>query len=415
MLKISNVEKGNKFEAEVIPMFEKLLQNGELSVNPKISKLRIKPKYYNKDRGSLDAFDLSIETYPVGAKMPSLVHIIECKHFSGTINVDELEQTLSLTSNHFLKVSKDSDYSFAVKVIFIFKGKISQTLSTKAKNNGVMLIEVLDKKDYKILLYKNEKKDFRKYVCLDKNIEKELVKTVYSLINNNNINQPKIEGLRRLSRVDVKEIARKEFKKVGAIKSTRCLKTRIVNYIEETYSIKVCYKVFDGCTEDSLGYLDINSNSIFINENLRDTKLEMYPICHEIGHFILHKDLINKDNFVDYLNLPDSLYNQKTGKYDLVNDRNFIEYQANTFAVEFFLNEELLRSLLVEKQIEMGFSKTKTGYIFADNQYCNLKDKEEIISHLSEYFNTTKKVIESRLEGLKMLRCNHFTQSQPVF
>jgi Zn-dependent peptidase ImmA (M78 family) len=141
----------------------------------------------------------------------------------------------------------------------------------------------------------------------------------------------------------------------------------------------------------------------------------MYPICHEIGHFILHKDLINKDNFVDYLNLPDSLYNQKTGKYDLVNDRNFIEYQANTFAVEFFLNEELLRSLLVEKQIETGFSKTKTGYIFADNQYCNLKDKEEIISHLSEYFNTTKKVIESRLEGLKMLRCNHFTQSQPVF
>ncbi|MDQ3713554.1 MAG: hypothetical protein M3388_15210 [Acidobacteriota bacterium] len=109
MSKINNtVSKGDKFESQVHDLIKKLLENEDFIVSGKKSKIFWKKGYYSQARKKDIIFDISIETYlDENAKNYSVLTIIECKDYEGTVPVNDVEEfgsKLSQIGDIILKV-----------------------------------------------------------------------------------------------------------------------------------------------------------------------------------------------------------------------------------------------------------------------------------------------------------------------
>ena len=148
-----------------------------------------------------------------------------------------------------------------------------------------------------------------------------------------------------------------------------------------------------------LGYFDVANNIIKIDNRVVNTDRFSFLLAHEIGHFILHRDL--KINQQAYDNFQDSEYNYLSDKYLLNNYKNWIEWQANEFASSFIMPSNTFYNRLLHIQEYLGI--TRRGYIYLDDQPINRRDFGDITKYLAEYFNTTYTSVIYKLESLDLI------------
>jgi len=86
------MEKGRAFELEVYHSLTATLANRELGLDPSLCKVFHRKAYYSKDRQKEIIADIAIEIYVLGQSKPSIVWIWECKDYSGSIPVDDVEE-----------------------------------------------------------------------------------------------------------------------------------------------------------------------------------------------------------------------------------------------------------------------------------------------------------------------------------
>lgn len=88
---------GKSFEEEVYKIISQIVKENRFMVSfPNVRILR-KPRYYSKDRGAEIEFDISVEKYLDNPDenenmRPSIIIIIECKDYSKSIPVDDVEE-----------------------------------------------------------------------------------------------------------------------------------------------------------------------------------------------------------------------------------------------------------------------------------------------------------------------------------
>lgn len=131
---MSSVKKGNAFEQEVFGYLKDELKNDKLFVAGRTSKIFSKKGYYSRDRGKNIITDISIETYLAGAADYSLLTVIECKDYDGTIPVDDIEEFYS-------KVQQITGVN--VKAIFVTKSALQEGALTFAKSKKIGVIRYL--------------------------------------------------------------------------------------------------------------------------------------------------------------------------------------------------------------------------------------------------------------------------------
>jgi Zn-dependent peptidase ImmA (M78 family) len=73
-----------------------------------------------------------------------------------------------------------------------------------------------------------------------------------------------------------------------------------------------------------------------------------------------------------YESFKDSDYNFRTGKHDLKNDKNWIEWQANQFAASLILPSISFQVRLISYQAREGISHR--GRVYVDHQRINQID-----------------------------------------
>ncbi len=148
------------------------------------------------------------------------------------------------------------------------------------------------------------------------------------------------------------------------------------------------------------GYYDIKKNIVFIDNSIQETNQFPFVLGHELGHFFLHNKLkLNQEVYNDF---EDSEYDFFTDKFKLENDKNWIEWQANKFAISLFLPKTLFLRELINFRKEMGI-KRHPEHIFLDNQIINQKDYKKTVEHLSSYFSTSQISVRFRIEELNLL------------
>ncbi|MBD1907629.1 restriction endonuclease [Funiculus sociatus GB2-A5] len=84
--------KGKTYELDVASLLQQLLDQGELGIHPEQARIQHKPAYYSRDRMKDILFDVSIEVCRRGASTPFWIWIWECKNYSHTIPVDDVEE-----------------------------------------------------------------------------------------------------------------------------------------------------------------------------------------------------------------------------------------------------------------------------------------------------------------------------------
>lgn len=92
MPSLSSTKRGDTLENRIYDFFRAELKADRFFAKASCCKIRRKPKYFSRDRGSEIQFDVSIEIYLPGAAEFSSVVIIECKNYSHSVPVDDAEE-----------------------------------------------------------------------------------------------------------------------------------------------------------------------------------------------------------------------------------------------------------------------------------------------------------------------------------
>ncbi len=102
--------------------------------------------------------------------------------------------------------------------------------------------------------------------------------------------------------------------------------------IASTYGINVKYIDFADEYKNVAGYVDIEKNTIYVNDN-DPANRQTFTIAHELGHILLHKDELEKGNhdIAILLRLP-------IGN----NEDNPLEKEANCFAANLLVPTKFL-------------------------------------------------------------------------
>lgn len=380
---MSTVKIGNDFEDKSYGIIESALNNKDLGLIPEFCKVYKKKGYYSTRRKKEIIFDLSIEVTPPNASKPTLLYLIECKNYSSSIPVDDV----ALFAQYISEI-----HDYAIKGVFVTNSKLQSGAIEEITSHGMMLIEV-DEENYNIIHYKNEKQN---------NPQDDLDKIIFKAIQGALL-PAKIEGLKRLSSNQIDTIASNlinEFKPEILNYALPTPLFDLLKYLKGKYKLKYDYSnIEDDAKNDVLGYFDSVKNEIIVNSSIKDTPREPFILAHEIGHFVLHKNLkINKSIYNNFKDTSFSFFEQS---YALKNPKNWIEWQANCFASSLLMPEFSIKAILILTQKDLGISKS--GRIFLDEQKCNKSDFREIIKRLASHFNVSKVSIEYRLNDLKLI------------
>lgn len=382
---MNTVKLGNDFEEKSYNIIEQAIKNNDLGLIPKYCKVFRKKGYYSNKRKKNIIFDLSIEVTPPKAEKPTLLYLIECKNYSHSVPVDDV----SLFAEYMNQIE---DYAK-----FIINNKLQSGAMETLKSYGMMLIEV-DDTDYNIVLHKTEKLKYQKNK--DSELDGKIKKTI-----ENALLPKKIKNLKKLSAKQIQNIANNFLNDFDSQILENALYLNLddlKSFLKKKYDLEIEYvHLEDNQGRKLLGFFDSEKNKILIDNSVVGTERFAFTLAHEIGHFVLHRDL--KMNQIVYNNFKDSQHNIFSQQYEIKNDKNWIEWQANCFAASILMPHISVVARLIQIQNKIGVNRNQ-GTIYVDHQIDNKKDLHTYIDGLADFFRTSKQSMEYRLESLGILK-----------
>ncbi|WP_057938840.1 ImmA/IrrE family metallo-endopeptidase [Algoriphagus resistens] len=398
---MNTVEIGDKFESKSLDIIKKMIEEEQLGHLTEHIKIFRKKEYYSSLRKKNIKFDLTIEVWPPGANRYVLLYIIECKDYDKRVPVSKIEDFHS----KILQVA-----GVNVKGVFISNSPLQEGGFNIAESTGMMVIEAESSEDYKIILHRKSRQtesntlpfitDTHDKSIIDTGVEhierlidKKILSSFQIISSDNRISF----GIDKLSKEAIEKLSKNELEKIDSKIFTHAytLSTKkLTEYLKSEYKVSIC----DVNEASILGSCDFNNNSIGLNTSIRNTNRELFILAHEFGHYTLHQRLSIGQTLYNTFN--DSELNFKTGKHDLNNPKQWIEWQANYFATSLVLPKAQFLAHLWKCQDKLNKSR---GIIFLDDQYQNIKDFNEITKRMAYLFNVSKTSIIYRLKEMELI------------
>ncbi|WP_085489646.1 restriction endonuclease [Paraburkholderia susongensis] len=103
-----------------------------------------KKSYYSRDRDSDIVVDISIEVWIPGSDQWSVLWVCECKDYSGSIPVDDVEE---------FKAKLDQITGANRKGLMVVSGALQQSALKYARANGIGIVRILPDDQVEHILY----------------------------------------------------------------------------------------------------------------------------------------------------------------------------------------------------------------------------------------------------------------------
>ena len=415
---MNTVKKGTSFETKVYNIILKMIVEKRFGIDPIYCKVLIKPSYWSEARESNITFDLSIEIWPEGADRCHLLYLIECKDYSTTIPVNDIEEFA-------MKIQQVAGYF--VKGVFITTNDVQQGGFNILRKKNMMFIKVQGEKaeielynkqrgtsniqiDNMVTSYDFQKEDNDINSGISSKEEKwnQLIsQALEQELNKQYPNQlpgERAEGLDFLSKKIISQMTLEILNQFEPLIVKHGLPVpieRLMSYLTYEYGLRfVTNKPFRASNAYLNGRYNRKHKIIYINPEIKDNGLFAFVCAHEIAHFFLHEKLnISQAN---YERLMDSQYDPASKKFRLENDKNWIEWQANYFAGCLLMPENSLIHQLIKWQEKAGISRQ--GYIWLDSQPCNIRDFKVCITQLAYIFQVSRTILEFRMADLQIIK-----------
>lgn len=131
---MSTTARGDDFEKRVYDALADELRNERLCASPKSAQIFRKKAYHSKDRDSDIITDVSIEVFLPGRQRPSLVWVFECKDYSGSVPVNDVEEFHAKLQ----QIGEDN-----TKGSFVTSGALQSSALAFARSKGIGVIRLL--------------------------------------------------------------------------------------------------------------------------------------------------------------------------------------------------------------------------------------------------------------------------------
>lgn len=398
---MNTTEKGNKFEDQVKSIMNDLLNDPTFYLNNKSSKVLSKKQYYSESRKGNIIVDISIESYFGESQDYSMLTIVECKNLSHPVPVDDVEELDS-------KLNQIGAHN--TKGMIFSKSGFQKSALNLAKSKGIALVRVNNSKD---IDWVNHRKDRKTEV---KNIEEILssnqTRQAFLATNGHKLfeslpdlfielgiidlfkNQSKYIPIPYLKDDEISERIKKIIPD-GIYENDVLNENTICDFISDTYKAKFSFdeKLDDGI----LGKINLKTLVINVNPLLKkEINRWRFTLAHEIGHLILHKELLGKyilENVDRKEHLSLSL---KTLDF---NKR--MEIQANIFAATLLLPYKSLKYDIAKYFNDNNINK---GFLYLDEQARNRNTVYTFLGILQSKYKISNEVAKIRLKQLHLLK-----------
>ncbi len=153
-----------------------------------------------------------------------------------------------------------------------------------------------------------------------------------------------------------------------------------------------------------LGCFNQRTCSVRIDRSLLDDDPRFsFTVAHELGHFVLHRDvdLVGLDQKGS--EIRDTARHLTMNRLDSSNPRSFLEWHANRFAAGILLPRRTVASAVAGVQRDLGISRN-LGMIWVSTSQSRDRDYIRTIVALSELYQTSKAVVRYRLEELGLVK-----------
>ena len=131
---MNTVSRGNQFEDRVFSALRKEVNAERLGISPRQCALFQKKGYFSRDRDSDVIVDISIEVTIPEATSWSFLWVCECKDYSGSIPVDNVEE---------FKAKLDQIAGKNVKGLMAITGALQSGAAAYARAQGIGVVRLL--------------------------------------------------------------------------------------------------------------------------------------------------------------------------------------------------------------------------------------------------------------------------------
>lgn len=411
-------KKGDALE---IPFYEFLVKQQEneqlvFGIYPaSLCNIFQKKKYFCDERQNHIEFDVVIEVCREGASDPHVLIVFECKNYTGRVP----EEKVSDFSDKLSRIAKHG----AKGVLVVNSGLQSGAMNVAKKRKiGIVKfyehgVEIVAERQVKITkdnfgrheLTSNKSsrsKQFKFSAFFDGNYFSSIQTFVTSMCGE------------RVNEIEKKELPipfisdeKLHAEAISLLSDANYIKGPVdLEVVCSNLAIELEWSDEEHKTEDGfevLGQADFEKRKIKIFSHQNPNR-ERFTIAHEIGHFYLkHNCFLRSESII----ASDLVIDSPTPNEHLL-DR--LELQANIFASCLLLPFEPFWLTIEQLRSDYGIRNKGHGYIYVDNQPCNLNDYHRFLDEVSREFEVSKTVVEIRLKKLGLLKDDRHDHGEPV-
>lgn len=393
---MSSYDKGNGFELKVLNGFKRIIEQGEMPGVSRHYSIFHKKKYKSIDSNAILNPDITIEVYHDEEDKQKEewcnLFIIECKDNGRKISNPKYRELIG---------NRTSYPKSGVKLIMISSAGFSKPVIDQAQSDHTALISLSNEDEFRWLV-KRQIHDRQYKYCQERKLAGEL-QTLKEIVVWDEGEFCSISDILKANGLAMKcfyvpyltveEIESKAQEVLTATNREVALSNvdRAVTFLKGGYRFD-----FVGLPENTLGYLNCATKIITISSDISIARRN-FTIAHEIGHILLHQELI--EEYIGSFCESEGTIEPTIKPSDKMIAR--LEWQANMFAS--FI---LLPLIPFVNRVNKYFADRSitTGYLFVDFQRCNRTDSDYVIGNLSQDFSVSKEVIKIRMQNLGLLK-----------
>jgi Zn-dependent peptidase ImmA (M78 family) len=424
---LSTTQTGNALERRVYDLLQAEIDADRFWAKKENCKVFWKKGYHSKDRADDIVFDVSVEVYLPGAKEYSLLVLVECKNYAHAVPVNDVEEFFAkvqqvAAANAKSVIASTASFQLGARTFAKSKGiglircfdanefKWELKRSPSASARSMLADEACDvgaglsEQDFQSLVFDlylqspvretNSLWDFFEDTALDSGVTSAQVRKISNSRSKimNQVPFCEKDDLESRSSEILSELGYS-----GGIVSLDELCAREAKRVDLSVNFHV--PVPADSLRPALGRIQFDPLVIDVYAyDIPNAGRSRFTLAHELAHHLLGhgkylvRECCDESDFVlQHRTVVDG------------SDIARMEFQANYFASSLLLPRihviedfrRLARSLDI---VDKGY-----GYLYVDEQPCNVQNYEAVTSHLMGKYGVSRTVAKIRLEAMGLL------------
>lgn len=432
---MNTVKRGDKLENYVFDFFVREIENNRFFAKKECCRVFKKKGYYSRDREKDIIFDIAIEISLPGYTTYSTLILIECKNYNHKVPVDDVEEFFQKTQQVAAGSAKgvvvttngfqESAFTFSKsKGLGLARYCWEDTLSwelTRAPSsfsytgskNGCLVAynglrnESLTKGVYDFFGVANNQYSTSIYEFFNNLIAEENLDIDIAL-NYQNHREVSKGIVNFIAEEDIEDLVNNVLSKInysdGLVEVSD-----IGEFLQK--SVNLDLRMNASLSDNVLGTIKFNPLTICIDSfQSKNVERIRFTLAHEFGHYFL-----GHSKYVLFGSCFDSVINGGNTESIGLSDIERMEWQANKFASSLLLPQKPFIEAFMEIVDEIGLADRGHGYLYLDDQICNLENYYKVTTYLMKIFKVSRQAVKYRLLNLGLLNDRSITSKSTRF